>query len=137
MEKDLINFYKNVSKLNKDIFEYEDEKGNFYFIPAGQLLLSCEYKELNKKEYEQAVFQMIVDKKVELEEIKGTKLVDKSTITKDKKEQGILIESEQMVKRAWIVKNGLGLTKTFNNKEEAIKTIKEINDNVLIEAEIK
>lgn len=137
MEKDLIKFYKNVNKLNKDIFEYEDEKGNFYFIPAGQLLLSCEYKELNKKEYEQAVFQMIVDKKVELEEIKGTKLVDKSTITKDKKDQGILIEAEQMVKRAWIVKNGLGLTKTFNNKEEAIKLVKDINNNTLVLAEIK
>lgn len=137
MERDLIKFYENISKVSKDVFEYEDEKGNFYFIPAGQILLSCEYKELNKKEYEQAVFQMQIDKKVELEEIKGTKLVDKSTITKDKKDQGTLIESEQMVKRAWIVKNGLGISKTFNNKEEAIKTLKEINDDLLIKAELK
>lgn len=136
MERDLIKFYKNISKVSKEVFEYEDEKGNFYYIPAGQLLLSCEYKELNKKEYEQAVFQMLIDKKVELEEIKGKKLVDKSTITKNDKDKGTLIEAEQMVKRAWIVKNGLGIAKTFNNKEDAIKTLKEINHETLVQAEL-
>ena len=35
MEKDLIKFNENITKISKDIAKYEDTKGNYTLIPIG------------------------------------------------------------------------------------------------------
>ena len=136
MERDLIKFNENITKVSKDICKYEDEKGNSMLIPTGQLFASSEYMELDEISYKKALFEKIIDKNLKYNEIKVTKTIDKSTKTGNKKDQGTLIDSEVSVKQVWVVKNGLGLTKSFNNKDEALELANEINKKYFEIAEL-
>ena len=137
MERDLIKFNKNITKVTKEIAKYEDEKGNYMLIPTGQLLCNVEYMELDEISYKKALFEMIIDKDVEYNKITITKPVDKYTKTKNEKDKGTIIDAEVEVSQVWVVKNGLGLTKAFANKEEALSYVEEINNKYLEMAELK
>lgn len=137
MERDLINFNKNITKVTKEITKYEDEKGNYMLIPTGQLLCNVEYMELDEISYKKALFEMIIDKDVEYNKITITKPVDKYTKTKNEKDKGTIIDAEVEVSQVWVVKNGLGLTKAFNVKKEALKLVEELNNKYLEMAELK
>ena len=137
MERDLIKFNERVSKLTKEIAKYEDEKGNYMLIPTGQLLCNVEYMELDEISYKKALFEMIIDKDVEYNKITITKPVDKYTKTKNEKDKGTIIDAEVEVSQVWVVKNGMGLTKAFANKEEALSYVEEINNKYLEMAELK
>ena len=137
MERDLIKFNKNITKVTKEIAKYEDEKGNYMLIPTGQLLCNVEYMELDEITYKKALFEMIIDKDVEYNKITVTKPVDKYTKTKNEKDKGTIIDAEVEVSQVWIVKNGLSLTKAFDNKEKALSYVEEINNKYLEMAELK
>ena len=137
MEKDLIKFNNNITKVTKEIAKYEDEKGNYMLIPTGQLLCNVEYMELDEIMYKKALFEMIIDKDVEYNKIKTTKVVDKSTITHNKKDQGTLVDNEVEVSQVWVVKNGIGLTKAFDSKDKALELVNELNNKYLEMAELK
>ena len=137
MEKDLIKFNENITKISKDIAKYEDEKGNYALIPIGQLLCNIEYMELDEIMYKKALFEKIIEKDVEYNKIKTTKVVDKSTITHNKKDQGTLVDNEVEVSQVWVVKNGLGLTKAYDEKVRALQVVNELNNKYLEMAELK
>ena len=137
MERDLIKFNKNITKVTKEIAKYEDEKGNYMLIPTGQLLCNVEYMELDEISYKKALFEMIIDKDVEYNKITITKPVDKYTKTKNEKDKGTIIDAEVEVSQVWVVKNGLSLTKAFDNKEKALSRVEEINNKYLEMAELK
>ena len=137
MERDLIKFNERVSKLTKEIAKYEDEKGNYMLIPTGQLLCNVEYMELDEISYKKALFEKIIEKDVEYNKITITKPVDKYTKTKNEKDKGTIIDDEVEVSQVWVVKNGLGLTKAFDNKEKALSYVEEINNKYLEMAELK
>ena len=137
MERDLIKFNERVSKLTKEIAKYEDEKGNYMLIPTGQLLCNVEYMELDEISYKKALFEMIIDKDAEYNKITVTKPVDKYTKTKNEKDKGTIIDAEVEVSQVWVVKNGLGLTKAFNVKKDALKLVEELNNKYLEMAELK
>ena len=137
MERDLIKFNKNITKVTKEIAKYEDEKGNYMLIPTGQLLCNVEYMELDEIMYKKALFEKIIEKDVEYNKIKTTKVVDKSTITRNKKDQGILVDNEVEVSQVWVVKNGIGLTKSFDSKDKALELVNELNNKYLEMAELK
>lgn len=137
MERDLIKFNKNITKVTKEIAKYEDEKGNYMLIPTGQLLCNVEYMELDEISYKKALFEMIIDKDVEYNKITITKPVDKYTKTKNEKDKGTIIDAEVEVSQVWVVKNGLGLTKAYNRKEKALSYVEEINNKYLEMAELK
>lgn len=137
MERDLIKFNENITKITKEITKYEDEKGNYMLIPTGQLLCNVEYMELDEISYKKALFEMIIDKDVEYNKITITKPVDKYTKTKNEKDKGTIIDAKVEVSQVWVVKNGLGLTKAYNNKEKALSYVEEINNKYLVMAEVK
>lgn len=137
MERDLIKFNKNITKVTKEIAKNEDEKGNYMLIPTGQLLCNVEYMELDEISYKKALFEMIIDKDVEYNKITITKPVDKYTKTKNEKDKGTIIDAEVEVSQVWVVKNGIGLTKAYNNKEKALSYVEEINNKYLEMAELK
>ena len=137
MERDLIKFNENITKVTKEIAKYEDNKGNYTLIPVAQLLCNIEYMELDEIMYKKALFEKIIEKDVEYNKIKTTKVVDKSTITHNKKDQGTLVDNEVEVSQVWVVKNGIGLTKAFANKEKALSYVEEINNKYLEMAELK
>lgn len=136
MERDLIKFNKNISKLTKEIAKYVDEKGNYMLIPTGQLLCNVEYMELDEISYKKALFEKIIEKDV-YSITKVLKTVDKSTITHNKKDQGTLVDKEVEVSMVWVVKNGLGLTKSFNSMDKALELVEELNNKYLEMAELK
>ncbi len=137
MERDLIKFNKNITKVTKEITKYEDEKGNYMLIPTGQLLCNVEYMELDEISYKKALFEMIIDKNAEYNKITITKPVDKYTKTKNEKDKGTIIDAEVEVSQVWVVKNGLGLNKAYNSKEKALSYVEEINNKYLEMAELK
>ena len=137
MEKDLIKFNENITKISKDIAKYEDEKGNYALIPIGQLLCNVEYMELDEISYKKALFEKIIERDVEYNKIKTTKVVDKATITGKKQDQGILVDNEVEVSQVWVVKNGIGLTKAYDSKEKAIEYVEGLNEEILEMAELK
>ena len=137
MERDLIKFNERVSKLTKEIAKYEDEKGNYMLIPTGQLLCNVEYMELDEISYKKALFEMIIDKDVEYNKITVTKPIDKYTKTKNEKDKGTIIDAEVEVSQVWVVKNGLGLTKSYDEKVRALQVVNELNNKYLEMAELK
>ena len=137
MERDLIKFNENITKVTKEIAKYEDNKGNYTLIPVAQLLCNIEYMELDEIMYKKALFEKIIQKDVEYNKIKTTKVVDKSTITHNKKDQGTLVDAEVEVSQIWIVKNGLGMTKAFNEKVRSLQVVTELNNKYLEMAELK
>jgi hypothetical protein len=137
MERDLIKFNKNITKVTKEIAKYEDEKGNYMLIPTGQLLCNIEYMELDEISYKKALFEMIIDKNTEYNKITITKPVDKYTKTKNEKDKGTIIDAEVEVCQVWVVKNGLGLTKAYNEKARALQLANELNNKYLEMAELK
>ena len=137
MERDLIKFNKNITKVTKEIAKYEDEKGNYMLIPTGQLLCNVEYMELDEISYKKALFEKIIDKDTEYNKIKTTKVVDKATITGKKQDQGILVDNEVEVSQVWVVKNGIGLTKAYSEKVRALQVVNELNNKYLEMAELK
>ena len=137
MERNLIKFNKNITKVTKEIAKYEDEKGNYMLIPTGQLLCNVEYMELDEISYKKALFEMIIDKDAEYNKIMITKPVDKYSKTKNEKDKGTIIDAEVEVSQVWVVKNGLGLTKAYNRKEKALSYVEEINNKYLEMAEVK
>lgn len=137
MERDLIKFNENITKVTKEIAKYEDEKGNYTLIPVAQLLCNIEYMELDEIMYKKALFEKIIEKDVEYNKIKTTKVVDKSTITHNKKDQGTLVDNEVEVSQVWVVKNGIGITKAYNEKVRALQVVNELNNKYLEMAELK
>lgn len=136
MEKDLIKFYDYIAKINKELVEYEDDKGNSYIIPIGQVLCNCTYNELDKNEYTMAVYNKMVDDRLKYEETKIKRAVSKQEVTKDPADKYTLTEKEVVVKKVWVVQNGLKICKSFTNKEEAMKVLHKINTDILKIAEI-
>ena len=128
MERNLIKFNENITKVTKEIAKYEDEKGNVALFNIGQLMCGCEYMELDEPMYKKALFEKIIEKDVEYNKIKTTKVVDKSTLTHNKKDQGTLVDNEVEVSQVWVVKNGIGLTKSFDSKDKALQVVNELNN---------
>ena len=137
MERDLIKFNENITKVTKEIAKYEDNKGNYTLIPVAQLLCNVEYMELDEPMYKKALFEKIIEKDVEYNKIKTTKVVDKSTITHNKKDQGTLVDNEVEVSQVWVIKNGIGLTKAYDEKVRALQVVNELNNKYLEMAELK
>lgn len=131
MEMNLIRFNENITNITKEICKYEDEKGNIVLVNTNQLLVSCEFKQLDDKEFEKAVFEKIVDNTKEYEETEITKPRSKYEFTHKEKDKLTIIDTQVKVKNVWLVRNSLGLILSFNNKEEAVSLVNEINNKYI------
>lgn len=136
MEKDLMLFNDKISKLTKEIVKYEDEKGNLLLIPTGNLMCKVEYLELDEIGMKKALYENIVDKNETYNKIKVNRVIDKSSKTGNKKDAGILIDSEVEVSQVWLVTNGLGINKSFKDKEKALNLAMTLNNKYLEMAEL-
>ena len=130
MEKDLFKFNEYVDIKNKDFSTYEDEKGNMFTFNTINLLTRVDKLELTKEEYQVAKFgQKVEDLEYNIINIK--KAVPKKEITGKDEDKYTITEKEVAVREIWNVSNALGIFKSFTNKEEAIKTAKEINQKIM------
>lgn len=130
MEKDLCKFYDNVNILGKEFSIYEDSNGNLFTLNTINLLTRVDKLELSKEEYQVAKFQKKVeDLEYSIKNIK--KPVPKSEITGKDEDKFTLVDKEVAVREIWNVSNALGIVKSFTNKEDALKTAKEINKKIM------
>jgi hypothetical protein len=136
MEKDLIKFYNNITFINKELAKYEDEKGNIQILPIGQLICGLSYNELEEKQFENAKFGNLIDGDLEYKKDLVKKAVNKFEITKNKRDKNTIVDKEVEIYKIWILQNGLNISKSFNNLEEAKKKLEEINNKILKQAEL-
>ena len=131
MTKDLEKFYKNIEIINKELAIYKDEQGNYTILPTGSLLVSVDYNELNKQQWEVAKFNQDIPKKFESEIIEVDKTVSKYDITHKEEDKYTLTTKKEAVHRVWFVMNQFKVKKVFSNGEEALKYAEEINKPIL------
>lgn len=135
MKKDLTNFIKNLTKINKELVKYQDDKGNIIYAPINALYASCTYLELNKQQYEQMVFQQqITPDNYNVIEVKTQ--TSKYEVTKKEEDRFTLIDTTAKVKQVWIVANQLQFSKCFKTKEEAEALVKEIEEYIEINNQV-
>lgn len=130
MEKDLCKFYENINILGKEFSVYEDSNGNLFTLNTINLLTRVDKLELTKEEYQVAKFQQKVED-LEYNIINIKKPVPKNEITGKDEDKFTLVDKEVAVREIWNVSNALGIVKSFINKEDAIKTAKEINKKIM------
>lgn len=137
MTKDLDEYYGHITYINDKVAVFEDEEGNYFQVSPSNLLVAVQYQTFNKQEYEQAVFQQIIPKDFEAKETEIDKIIPKSDVTHNDKDKFTLTTIKQKAKEAWIVMNGIGIKKAYNNKEDALKKAKEINKKIFEVCDIK
>lgn len=131
MIEERLNEYMNkITIINDKISEYRDEeKGLIYPMTTAQLLARVDYLELTKEELEKAKFEQKVEKK-DYKMYDCERIVPKSTVTKDKKDQFTLTTSKVKATHIYNVTNQVGIHTTFEDKEKAIKLCDEINNKI-------
>lgn len=136
IDENIQEYMEKVHILNKELAEYvNEETGVKYIIPTAHLLVRIEYIEATKSELDKLLFNSAIDK-LEYKSRMGKRPVVKSTITKDKKDDYTLVDSEIKLYDIWNVTNGLKIKQSFNNKEEAIKLYDEVNKKILDAMEV-
>lgn len=132
MTKDLDKFYKEYTNiLDENLTQYKDEQGNYSILPTSALLVAVDYNELNKQQYDIAVFNQDIPKDFITEITKVKKAVSKYDITHKEEDKFTLTEKEESVHQIWFVINQLKMKKAFNKKEDALKYAEEINHEIL------
>ena len=130
MERDLCKFYDNVNVVNKDLSEYNDEKGNCFIFNTVNLLVRMDYLELTKEEYQVAKFQQKVeDLDYSITNIKRP--VPKNEITGKDEDKFTITEKEVAVRQIWNVSNAFGIVKSFTKQLDALNFYNEINSKYL------
>lgn len=128
MEKELELFMSKVSIINKDFAIYKDEeKGVVVPLNTITLLANLDYLELEKPQYDVAVFQQKIDGSLEYNIIKTKKPVPKNEVTGKDEDKNTLVEKECAVRQVWNVSNRYGAFKSFNDKDEAMAYAENIN----------
>lgn len=130
MEMELNKFMEKIEVINKDLSIYKDqEKGMMFYLNTVQLLVRVEPLELDKEQYQIALFEKkIEDLEYERETIK--RVVPKNTITKNEKDKYTLTNKEVIVKKVYNVANALNVKKSFVDKDEAMQYAESINNKI-------
>lgn len=126
----LDEFMKNIEILGKEFSMYvDDEKGVSFPLNTVHLLTRVDMLELAKEEYQVAKFQKKIDDlDYKIENIK--RAVPKNEITGKDEDKYTITEKEIAVRKVWNVSNTAGAFKSFTDKDDALKTSKEINEKV-------
>ena len=130
MSNSIEEFMNKIIVKGKDYTLYNDEeKGIIFPLNTINLLARLDYLELDKQQYEGALFQKKIEE-LEYNIINIKRPVPKNEITGKDEDKTTLVDREIAVRQIWNVSNGAGVFKSFNNKEEAIKYTNEINNKV-------
>ena len=131
MQDNILDFNKKVQIINKDYSMYKDEeKGVMFALNTINCLARVDYMELSKEEYDKAKFEIKIDD-LEYNITEVTRPQSKYFLTKKESDKYTIIDSKVKVRQVWNVSNGIGIHKSFTNKEEAMELAKDINTRIL------
>ena len=122
---DLKKFYENIEIKNNNIVEYKDEEGNINLFPIAGLLCRCEFLKVDNDRLKIMKFQKEVPKDIKFE------IVDEVVPYQDPKNKLHLLEKTIKVNLMWRVSNNCGIKQIFDNKEDAMKLVEEINSKYI------
>lgn len=122
---DLKKFYENIEIKNNNIVEYKDEEGNINLFPIAGLLCRCEFLKVDNDRLKIMRFQKEVPKDIKFE------IVDEVVPYQDPKNKLHLLEKTIKVNLMWRVSNNCGIKQIFDNKEDAMKLVEEINSKYI------
>ncbi len=130
VNEDLRQFMDHLSFINKDIAEYRNEEtGTDYIVPTSYVWCRCDYLELTNEELKKEIFSQNINKTdLKFNYIETTRPAPKYEQTKRDEDKYTIIDAKVMANQVWVVSNGLKFKNTFNNKEDALKLLKEINE---------
>jgi hypothetical protein len=130
VNEDLKSFMSNITVLDKERSEYfNKETGTKYIVPNSYLYARCDYLELTNDELKKERFAQNINKEPkEFNQIESTRPVPKYETTKREEDKYIIIDGKVKVNQIWRVTNGMQFKQTFNNKDEALKLLDEINE---------
>ena len=131
IEQSLLEFMDDIEFKTKEVSIYKnEEKGLMYPIGTASLLCRVDYLELTKEELEKAKFEQKIDKK-DYKMYDCERLVPKSTVTKDKKDQFTITTSKVKATHIYNVSNQAGIHTTLEDKQEAFKLCDSINKKII------
>ena len=115
MSNSIEEFMDKIIVKGKDYTIYNDEeKGIIFPLNTINLLARLDYLELDKQQYEGALFQKKIEElKYNIINIKRP--VPKNEITGKEEDKTTLVDREIAVRQVWNVSNGAGVFKSFNN----------------------
>ena len=130
IEERLEDYMKNVSVINEKYSEYVNEdKGLRYCLNTPQLLCRVDKLELDDNELNVAKFKRQIEDK-EYTKVDIIKYVPKNQITKIDADKYTITEKKTKGVVLYNVTNQIGIHNTYENKEEAFETCRDINNEV-------
>jgi hypothetical protein len=134
MKKENLEEYMN--KINFEIghnlAEYTDlEKGIIYPVTLPHLIPNLDYIEATDDELKRLEFDLKIEKGMTFTKTKITRPYPKYEDTKKEEDKNILIDKEYDVNQIWNVTNALNLSRTFNNKKDAIEFYLKTRENIV------
>lgn len=120
-----------VEIINNSLAKYEDREGNLLILPITGLICKCEYLRVDEAQKINMEFTKQISKKETFSKKKVVTQVTKDTITNNEEDKNIIVDKEIEVYEMWVVTNGLGAKKIFNNKNDAFIYCNDINDKYL------
>lgn len=130
MKDNLIDFMSKIEIINKDLARYKDEeKGIVFSLNTIQLLPRLDYLELDKTQFETQKFEQKIDN-LEYNIINVDKPASKYARTKKEEDKFVIENQKVAVRQVWNVVNALGLHKSYNNKDEALKEYNSLYERV-------
>lgn len=132
MKDNIKDFMDKVEIVSKDVAVYKNEEdGTMFPVNTITLLSRVDHLELTKEEYEKAKFENKIDKKLDYNIVEILRPQSKYFETKKEEDKYTIIEAKVKVRDIYNVANGIGIYKSFTNKEEAFKLSEEINSKVI------
>lgn len=122
---ELKKFYDNIEVKENKLVKYEDEDGNVSVFPIAGLICKCEYLKVDKDRLNIMRFNQEVNKEMKFN------VIDETIPYADPKNKTHIIRKNIKVNEMWKVSNGIGISQIFNNKEEALTIVNEINSKYL------
>lgn len=122
---ELRKFYNSIELQNDKLVKYEDAEGNVSIFPIAGLLCKCEFLKVDKDRLNVMKFNQEVDKEMKFN------VIDETVPYVDPKNKTHITNKTIKVNEMWKISNGIGFSQIFNNKEEALALVNDINNKYL------
>lgn len=123
---ELRKFYNNIKKINDKFYEYQDEDGNISIFPAVALICRCEHLKVDDDRLKIMKFNQEVNKNYKFDK------KEEYVPVVDKKIKNHIVDKKVKLNLMWKVTNGCNISEIFNNKEDAINFVNEINNKYIV-----
>lgn len=121
----------NYDKKNNYIEYIDNEIGRRHSLKTDHIMPVLDYIKATDDELSQLIFDMKIEKGIEFNKIKEERPFPLYKDTQKEEDKSVIVNKEFDINQIWNVSNPLGIFKTFNNKEDAIKFYEKIRNEII------